>query len=590
MRLLPPEGVKGVDKVRIPRVSYQDLVSAVEAERYPLNEASRRAIAPPSSTDPEVRFAPLPFPLTDENNLRRNIMLCIRQRESAMAVARNQQQQQACADHARTGCANESSIFGIVDSSVFSDGSDPHSQVQHEERLSVFKPASSMYAEGVAQRIADPWSPPPPPVKLEQEPPKDVLPTRNPSALRALPSCRATASLRGGTVSLSGKALQPPVQYTSYIGNEGIVENDASPRVDATPTQWSVAPHRVMRVPILHIHSRISDALCDSVFRLQLYHCTDPFTAGETYEGACDGASHPLANHLRMNVWRFFDDHQCSTGTLLGTQPPDDGRDTNTAVFERACLITKTFTPHGAVCASLGMRCLFAADEMVVTDFVTERNCTFVVFVGCVSEFLPLRHVVDAIRREFPPPVAAAASVYIMKLVLRTLQKLAGRRIVHGALDRIDRWMVGFVPTGPQEVDILLLPVGWDHAIDFRVFANSEVGQTLPLQYEENNAASTDNEEDCADRNATTSHSAWLHFGYDMCATIPALAAYLDIANIVESSAVEELRQLTAWAALGGHSAPEYSLKIVELLTRMTPKQDEVAKSVVPWCTLLAAS
>lgn len=543
MRLLAPEGVSGVDKVRIPRVSYEEALAQMQ---HPPS-----VVATPSSSDPNVRFDSFPFPLSNPSGARRNMMHDIKSHELRLTRSNHRQllqSQNTEPDHHLTIAASSTSPLSR------SSQLDP-------PRMSAFasETPSNMYGgrDQAALAIPDPWSPPPP----STIPPQSVRSTSlqapiSPTAGR-LPSSRPTATAMRGTVSYSGKALQPPVDYQGFIGNEGIATE--------------VTPHgqrKIMRIASATLHGKIAEALGGAIQAIDVRNCADPFTAGETYLGS----SPSLVGQLELAVGRFFVDQSFSTGVITEVS---GSADSLVRQHRRVCVIAKT-SQVGVTCAALGMRCLFAIEDAMVTILRpdSDANSTYLAYVFDFAECLPLGVVFSCIEAQLSAPVAAAAIVHVMKLVLRTLQKLAGRRVVHGHLDDERQWVVGIVTNG-IDADVVVLPIGWDDAVDFRVFANSEVGATIAL--ERPATSSRDNEE---------AEMAMLHVGYDMSRAIPALVKYFDLPRFLDPRSIVDIQELGEWAGRGGHSSTEYTFKVSEVVGRLAPIVGD-PKASIPWHFLL---
>jgi hypothetical protein len=381
-----------------------------------------------------------------------------------------------------------------------------------------------------------------------------------------MPSSRPTVTR--GTVSFSGKALQPPVDYQRFIGNEGI-------GFVVTPT----GNRRVMRVPIEMIHAKITEALSGNLHTIDVKGCSDLFTAGESYLGTCPG----LVDRVEVSVGRFFADEyqRYSTGFITGIQ--QQGDDVSSLMHHRrACVITAPLHGASAACGALGLRCLYAGEEAMIGVLGGEGISSRIAYIADFSDCLPLSNVISWIHDELPDVIAACALVHIMKLVLRSLQKLVGRRVSHGHLDNINHWIVGVVSNG-ADTDIAMLPIGWDDVVDFRVFANSEVGNTIPVERPTSLPASTfGNEED-------VSSSTLVHVGYDICHTIPAMLSRIGITRYLDQRAVVALQELTQWAEAGGHSPPEYSFKMTDVLGTLVPTVGD-PKAAIPWHHLLSST
>lgn len=427
---------------------------------------------------------------------------------------------------------------------------------------------SNLYGDGNSP-AANPWSipplatapitatrfaPPPPSTKMEL--------TASPTLLRQT-SNRPTVTR--GTVSFSGKSLQPPVEYHGFIGNEGLTILD-------TPT----GAQRIMRVALEAIHGKINDAVSGTLHRIDVEGCADPFTAGETYQGVSSG----LVDRLQISVKRFFSDEWFSTGSIETIQP--NGGNNDSMVHHRACLLTGAIHDSSSGCAALGLRCLFATDDAMIGMLFRDGVSSHIAYVADFLDCQPLSTVLSSIEERFPQAVVACAIVHIMKLVVRALQKLAVRRVTHGHLDNIHLWVVGFVASG-TDTDIVLFPIGWDDAVDFRVFANSEVGNTIPLERPASRAVSAnDNEED-----EVAELPAFLHVGYDMCLAVPAIAQHIRLQAYINERGASALHDLSQWAGAGGHSPPEYSLKTSEVLGMLVPTIGD-PRAVIPWQKLVS--
>lgn len=92
-------------------------------------------------------------------------------------------------------------------------------------------------------------------------------------------------------------------------------------------------------------------------------------------------------------------------------------------------------------------------------------------------------------------PLTTASYIALLKLVLKMLSALVARRTVHGSLTTLGDLLIAYPPEagavvggatcGGGQQQPLLLPVHWERAVDFSMFADRNAGRTLPYNCED---------------------------------------------------------------------------------------------------------
>lgn len=293
---------------------------------------------------------------------------------------------------------------------------------------------------------------------------------------------------------------------------------------------------------------------------------TAQYAVAVVHDASSASAEVPLS--LSVTVQSFDSVIDASLGRVVC-----GGTDDSSSDERRQCLLIYEAAATESLCASMGLEALFPSSSSVAVaalsyddDGMTGQYTA----VTLPSPAVALVRFSEALLGSSSDPALSAQA--LLRLTVKMLLRLGGRKIIHGALQGIANWAVTVdcdaPPTGAAK-RLAVVPLRWHRAVDLNMFADTRVGISHAIELDNNacvrDALKLSNEAAAAadENNAVVVN---VHLGYDTSAAIRYIIPALKWSSLLPQQVADQLAHVGKLTEVVGMKPHELSFALNGLL------------------------